>query len=84
MTIAPEVARHEAAHAVWAYITAEERGIPAAEAVTSIVVSESVPAGWMKVPGVSVVSWVETPDNISLSSQSLRADLVVCLAGIWV
>jgi hypothetical protein len=75
---------HEAAHAVWGYITAAERGIPIEEAVLGIVTSKSARAGHVKVAGVPAVAWVEAPDIISLSSQSLRAELVVCLAGPWV
>jgi hypothetical protein len=75
---------HEAAHAVWAYITAEERGIPIEEAVQGIVASETVPVGRVKVTTAANVAWVEAPDSISLSSQSLRAELVVFPAGPWV
>jgi hypothetical protein len=75
---------HEAAHAVWGYITAQERGIPIEKAVEGIVVSKTVPAGMVKVTTAAAVAWVEAPDSISLSSQSLYAELVVFLAGPWV
>jgi hypothetical protein len=75
---------HEAAHAVWGYITAAERGISVGEAVQVIVISKNARAGRVKVSTAAEVGWVEAPDIGGLSSQSLRAELVVFLAGPWV
>jgi hypothetical protein len=78
---------HEAGHAVWAYITAEERGVSIEEAVLGV---EDLSAGgkWIRTfsSGASgdPKGRAEIGSVNSLSSQALRAESVVALAGPWV